>query len=468
MPRYAGPITVSVFVLLIIGLLAGQALVSRSYEEVSDDSRPMHLTLYRYFGGCADEYAHVTDLAHAVGECGVIQVLTNRFNAAHAGEILVRTQTAEWSGYYDRLSAAYAARHPPDIAVMNRSVLPSYVSRRLLLPLSEALVQAGVSLEDLNSSAREGVTFKGELFALPYDLHGLLWHLNLDILAQAGLVDGQGAAILPSSPGELDAHAKMVRAKTGKSYFAIPSQTDPMPTWTFASWVWQQQANLLSNDGCIATLETVHASRALALLVSLYERGYANPGHDYAGAEQAFLSGETAVLVNGTWVVDSYYAHTAKPHSALRRYAPHTAPQLFAVPAAWTDSHVWVLPRQESQDRRKYEAAVTFLAYLFDHSSAWARTGHLPARQSVLESDGIRRLPGREGYVDLAGIARAFPAVERHRAIQDVLAQQINATWLASQPPAEALGQAQQDVERILQRNGRAPGPSHRSCSETH
>ncbi|MGZ8383450.1 MAG: hypothetical protein ACXWWE_05515, partial [Nitrospira sp.] len=172
----------SALVLLVTALLAGQVLLNRSHKEGSPEPAPISLILYRYFGGCADEYAHVTDLAHAVGECGVIQVLTNQFNAMHAGKIQVRTQTAEWGGYYDRLSATYAARRPPDIAVMNRSVLPSFVCRQLVLPLSNALVRAGVALEDLNASARKGATFEVELFALPYDLHGLLWHLNLDIL----------------------------------------------------------------------------------------------------------------------------------------------------------------------------------------------------------------------------------------------------------------------------------------------
>jgi multiple sugar transport system substrate-binding protein len=445
---YARGILIVVLLAGIAGVLGVQALRSQRETDRSGEG-PISLTLYRFFGGCSGEYAHVTDLASAVGECGVIQVLTNRFNAEQEGAIVVRTQTAEWSGYYDRLSAAYAARRPPDIAVMNSSVLPGFVSHRLVLPLNQALLQAGVALEDVIESARTGVTFDGEMYALPYDLHGLLWHLNLDLFEKAGLM-GERGPVLPSSPEELLVQAGAVQARTGKPYLAIPSQTDPMPTWMFETWVWQQGAQLIGDDGRKATIDSPETRRALDLLALLYERGVANPGQDYAGAEQAFLSGEAAVLVNGTWVVDSYYTQTARPQTGLRRYAPRTVPRLFRTAAAWTDSHVWVLPRQEQHDLRRHEAAVRFLAYLFQHSKAWAKTGHLPARRSVTESADVMRLPGRDGYLSMASIARALPKVERHRAVQDALAQQVNATWLAALPPAVALRRAQDDVQRIL------------------
>ena len=57
------------------------------------------ITLLRFFGGCADEYANVTDLDKAVGECGVIQVLTNKFNAENKEGITVKTQNVDWNAY---------------------------------------------------------------------------------------------------------------------------------------------------------------------------------------------------------------------------------------------------------------------------------------------------------------------------------------------------------------------------------
>ncbi len=415
----------------------------------------IEITLVRMFGSCSDEYADVIDLSRATGECGIIQVLTNRFNAENNQGIFVRTQTVEWSAYYDHLSAMFAAGNPPDLAVMHRSALPDFTVRDLLIPLRAELEAVGVDLDDYVKAAREAVTLRGEVFALPFDLHALLWHINLGLMAEAGLIDARGAVVLPSSPDELIAHADRMKRLTGRSYFAIPSQTDPMPTWTFETWVWQQGGEIISADGDKARINTPAGARALELLSTLHRRGYAGRGLDYAGAEQAFLSGEAAVLINGTWGVDHYDAEAKSGETALKRYGAYTPPTLFQQSAAWTDSHLWVLPRQEAPDLSKQKAAVAFLRYLHDHDGAWARTGHLPVRTSVLESEVFRALPHRSEYRDIARFARALPSIENQRAIQDAITDELNATWLLGRSSSISLSAAQQRVDQILVREGR-------------
>ncbi|MDI1475422.1 extracellular solute-binding protein [Polyangium sp. y55x31] len=413
------------------------------------------ITLLRMFGSCSDEYTGVTDLSRAVGECGVIQVLTNAFNAENDQGISVRTQTIEWSAYYDRLSAMYAAGNPPDVAVMHRSVLPDFVARDLVLPLARDLEDAGVDFGDYVDPARQAVTIRGEVYALPFDFHALLWHVNLDLMAKAGLVDARGAARLPSSPEELFAHAAQMKRRTGKHYLAIPSQTDPMPTWTLETWIWQQGGDVLSPDGRSARLSTPQAITALSLLNALYREGHADRGLDYARAEQAFLSGEAAVLINGTWVVERYDAQANSGAAALRHYGVYTVPTLFSRRAAWADSHIWVLPRHGHPDPRKHRAAVAFLRYLHDHGLNWAKTGHLPVRSSVLASEAFQALPHRADYEGTARIARALPPIQNQRAIQDVIVEEINATWHLGRTPAEGLEEAQSRVDEILKRAAR-------------
>jgi multiple sugar transport system substrate-binding protein len=409
------------------------------------------ITRLRMFGSCSDEYANVTDLSQATGECGIIQVLTNRFNAENTQAIFVRTETVEWSGYYDHLSAMFATGNPPDVAVMHRSSLPDFTERNLVLPLRAELESVGVDLADYVAAAREAVTSHGEVFALPFDLHALLWHINLDLMAQAGLVDARGAVVLPGRPEELLAHAEQMKRRTGRPYFAIPSQTDPMPTWTFETWVWQQGGEIISADGRKSRIHTPQGARALELLSALLRGGHAGRGLDYAGAEQAFLGGEAAVIINGTWGVDHYDAEARAGTAALKRYGAYTPPTLFQQGAAWTDSHLWVLPRPRAPDPRKQKAAVAFLRYLHDHGWAWARTGHLPVRTSVLESEAFRALPHRAEYLDTARVARALPPIQNQRAVQDAMVDELNATWLLGRSPARSLSAAQWRVDQILE-----------------
>lgn len=399
------------------------------------------IDVFRTFGACSDAYGGVTDLSRARGECGVIQVLFNQFTARHPN---VRTVNVPWGAYYDRLGAAFAADAAPDVALMHASVLPDFVSRDLLFPIDDV---PGVRLDDLVGPAREAVTFDGRAMALPFDAHGLLWHVNVDVLAAAGLVEA-GKPVLPSSPASLLEHAERVRSATGKRYFAIPSTSDPMPVWIWQSWVWQQGADLLSPDGSEVTIDTPAARVALGLLASLFERGHARP-IDYAGAEQVFLAGEAAVTLNGTWLVDVHDAETRDETSGLRRLAVVTPPRIFDHEAAWMDHHVWALPRA----RGRYTpspVALRLLEHLFENDGAWARTGHLPTRRSVLASPEFRALPHRGTYARTSEIARSLPRVERRRAIQAILGDELNAVWLVGRDPARALQSAQRRVRRAL------------------
>lgn len=410
------------------------------------------ITLFRFFGGCSDEYANVTDLSKAVGECGIIQVLTNKFNAENKEGITVKTQTAEWGVYYDRLSATIAGGTPPDIAVMHRSVLPNYLARDLLQPLGKSFTTAGVDAADFIPVAREAVTAKGEIYALPFDLHALLWHVNADLFTKAGLVDAKGLPKMPTSPAELIQHAEQMKAKTGKRYFAIPSAVDPMPTWQYLTWVWQQGGNVVDADKNVS-LESKESKEALRLLVSLYTAGHASSKNDYPGAQQAFLNGEAAVLVNGTWGVDTYEAQVKDPKTALKKYVVRDIPNIYGKDAVWSDSHTWVLPKQPKPDAAKQKAALAFLKFLNENNFHWARTGHLPVRASVLKSAEMQALPHRAEYTRTASIAKAVPAIENQRAILDLLVNELNSTWLANKNPDQALADAQRRAKQILRRN---------------
>jgi multiple sugar transport system substrate-binding protein len=410
------------------------------------------ITLFRFFGGCSDEYGSVTDLSKAVGECGIIQVLTNKFNAENKEGITVKTQTAEWGVYYDRLSATMAGGTPPDIAVMHRSVLPNFLARNLVQPLGKSFSEGGIDTADFIPVARDAVTSNGEIWALPFDVHALVWHVNADLFTKAGLVDAKGQPKMPTSPAELLQHAETMKAKTGKRYFAIPSASDPMPTWQYLSWVWQQGGNIIDAEKK-PQLESKESKEALRLLNSLYAAGHASIKNDYPGAQQAFLAGEAAVLVNGNWGVEIYDAQAKDPKTALKKYVVRDMPTLYGTDAVWSDSHMWVLPKQAKPDPAKQKAALAFLKFLNDHNFQWARTGHLPVRASVLKSAELQALPHRSEYTRTATIAKAVPAIENQRAILDLLVNELNSTWLVNKKQEQALADAQRRATQILRRS---------------
>lgn len=402
------------------------------------------ITLGRFFGACEDAGA---DPKVSVGEPCIIQSIINAFSEADNG-VTVETLPTDWGNYYDQIKASYAGGTAPDVHVLHRSRLAEFASIGALADLSDDLAGVGIDTSDWADKALDGVTFNGRVYGVPMDFHANLWHVNMDIMAEAGLVK-DGAPVLPSSPDELLEHARMVKEKTGKDYLTADFAQFPIGVRLVMALVWQQGANIF--DGDEATVDTPQTRRAVETITRLFDAGYANPKLNYADSEKAFLNGDAAILVNGTWVVDAYTAQAAKEETALDNYYVADFPTLFDRGATWADSHMWSIPASvKANAPEKYEAAMQFLAFLNDHNIDWARTGHMAVRKSVLESEDYKALPHRDEYAGTAAIAADAPASKNYGAIQDAMNRELQAIWLTGKDVAAALQDAEYEVQEHL------------------
>jgi len=405
------------------------------------------VTLGRFFGACEDAG---TDTTTSVGEPCIIQSIINAADAELDG-ITVTTLPTDWGNYYDQIVAAYAAGDPPDVHVMHRHRIPQFAGLGALADLSGDLEAAGIDISDWAPTALEAVSYEGGIYGVPMDFHANLWHVNLDLLAQAGLVTDEGTPILPTSPAELLAHARLVEEATGQDYLAADFAQFPIGVRLVLSLMWQQGANIFTEDGT-ATIDTEAARNAVTAITQLFDAGHADPQLNYADSQQAFLNGEAAVLVNGTWVVDFYAAEAANPDVALSDYYAADFPTLFAEGATWADSHMWAIPASLRADEATYAAALQVLAFINEHNIDWARTGHMAVRNSVLSSEDYAALPHRDEYTRTASIARDTPASAQYGAIQDVLNRELQAIWLTGKSVDAALADAEMDVQDLLDR----------------
>lgn len=405
------------------------------------------VSLARFFGACEEAG---TDTKASVGEACIIQSIINAASAEIDG-VTIDTLPTDWGNYYDQLKAAYAAGNPPDIHVIHKSRLAEFAGLGALADLSGDLAGAGIDTADWVQRARDGVTVDGAIVAVPMDIHANLLHVNMDIMKEAGLVVN-GKPVLPSSPEELLAQAKQLKEKTGKQYLAADFSQFPIGVRIVLALMWQQGANIFSPDGT-ATIATPEAENAVKAVTQLFVDGLADPQLNYADSQQAFLNGETALLVNGTWVVDFYTAEAAKPEVGLKDYYVADFPTLFKTGATWADSHAWAIPASlKKNNPEKYRAALKVLAFINDHNIDWARTGHIAVRKSVLESTEYANLPHRSEYTGTAAIAKDTPPSERYGAIQDVLNRELQAIWLTDKPVEDALGDAEMEVQDLLDR----------------
>lgn len=422
------------YVLLTAAMAAGIATTAPAQD----------ITLGRFFGACEDAG---TDTTTSVGEACIIQSIINAADAELDG-ISINTLPTDWGNYYDQVKAAYAGGTPPDVHVMHRHRVPEFAGLGAIAEISGELEAAGIDASDWSPAALDAVSYNGGIYGVPMDFHANLWHVNMDLMAEAGLV-ADGKPVLPSSPEELLAHAQQFKDATGQDYLAADFAQFPLGVRTVLALLWQQDANIFTDDGT-ATINTPEAANAVTAITQLFDAELANPQLNYADSQQAFLNGEAGILVNGTWVVDFYTAEAAKEEVGLDNYYVADFPTLFATGATWADSHMWVIPA--SLDGEQRAAALKVLAFINDHNIDWARTGHMSVRTSVVESDAYNALPHRDEYTGTAAIAKDTPPSERYGAIQDVLNRELQAIWLTGKSVEAALGNAEIEVQDLLDR----------------
>jgi multiple sugar transport system substrate-binding protein len=419
-------------------------LTAAAAATITTGAIAQEVTLGRFFGACEDAG---TDTTTSVGEACIIQSIINAADAELDG-ISINTLPTDWGNYYDQIKAAYAGGTPPDVHVMHRHRIPEFAGLGALAEISGELEAAGIDPTDWSPAALDAVSFNGGIYGVPMDFHANLWHVNMDIMAEAGLVEN-GQPVLPSSPEELLAHAQQVKDATGMDYLAADFAQFPIGVRLVLALMWQQNANIFTEDGT-ATINTEAGQNAVTAITQLFDAGLANPQLNYADSQQAFLNGEAAILVNGTWVVDFYTAEAAKEEVALDNYYVADFPTLFETGATWADSHMWAIPSTLEGDKKM--AALKVLAFINDHNIDWARTGHMAVRESVVQSAAYTSLPHRDEYTGTAAIAKDTPPSERYGAIQDVLNRELQAIWLTGKSVEAALGDAELEVQDLLDR----------------
>lgn len=402
------------------------------------------IDLARMFGDCEETTAGVTDTDQAASECEAIQILTNKFNAENEYGITVeRLGGSDWNSYYDAFNASIAGGEPADIANLHDYALSDYASRNQLLAFDPE--EFGIDISDATEQAQSSIVFDGQTYAVPFDSHAILAHINTDILAEAGYIDADGRPIMPTSAEELMEMGAAVKEATGKYLFSIGFANDDMAWRVFYSLVRQSGSDVIADDGS-ASVNTEEAAAALELMNEMIDAGYIHTNADYAGSIDEWKNEGSAILVNGTWVVNEYAA------TAEFGYTVVDFPTIFSEPASWASSHMWVLPTQSDNDVVQYRAAIEFAKFLYDNTDVWSiATGHFAPRVSVLESEEYLNAPERANYTATALYNISFvPQIENWTAVKDLIHTQLEEVWFNGKDIESALAEAQARVEQEI------------------
>ncbi|GGB01763.1 ABC transporter substrate-binding protein [Brucella endophytica] len=408
------------------------------------------IELQRFFGACEADYGKATDVSAAVGECGIITSLINKFEADNP-DIDVNVTTVEWPGY-DQFNAQLASGAAPDVVSMHYSAISDYQARGLIEPVDETLKSQGIDPASFTDAARGGVTKEGQMYGLPFDNWTMLFHVNLNLMKQAGLVKPDGTPVLPASVDEFFAQGKQFKEKTGKPYLV---QILANETAAYARMLYtflQQQNSDFFADPTNLKLTTPEAKRVVEFMKRINDEGLTTLGLDYASAVSAFAGGAGGIAINGTWLIGDFVAQSQKSGTALAGgYTVYPVPQLFpGRDSTYADGHSWVLPKKD-RTPEQVAAIGKLFKYLADNDYQWAHTGHLPAVKAVFDTPEFKALPFRDNIAKIAETGHSLPgAVQRQFAIQDIIGEEVGAAVNGDKSIDDALGSAESRINDLL------------------
>jgi len=423
-------------------------LVTLALGSCGKSDHKTHLYLQRFFGECGAEYGRSIDVSNAEGECGIITTLVDRFNAENP-DIHIDVNVVAWPGY-PQLTAQVAARDPPDLVTMHEGVISDYASKGLVEPVDNYLRAAGISPDDFTEAARQGVTMYGHVFALPWDTHGGLFHVNTALFAKAGLMRG-GKPVLPNSAAELITQARQFEQRTDKPYLIQSNVGDPAFAARNLYTYMMAQGAVLFPDPKHIKLNTPTGVQVANFFRRINADKLGTQNMDTPAAIAAFVSGEGGIYPTGTWMIGSFQQEAETPGRPLyRSYAVYNYPRLWGEHVVYVSGHSWVVPTRKRTPQQR-AAIARFFKFMAAHNYDWARTGHIPAFKAALQDPRFLALPHRNDIASLAQIGRPLPSyVLRQNAIEGIVGEEGAAAFTGQKSIPQALAAAERRVDDLL------------------
>jgi ABC-type glycerol-3-phosphate transport system substrate-binding protein len=289
-----------------------------------------------------------------------LSTVVDKFNQANAGKVKVSVDiNPDWPTYQEKVKTMIAANQTPDL--FNYNFNPNDLSRqqsgKLLdfTPYMDDQWKARFSEQDLKA-----MTVDGQLTSIPFEKAGILFYYNKDLFNKAGISQ------FPKTWDEFFADCDKLKS-AGVTPISLMTADDAWHTTNAFTYLAAGIAGTSVFDPG-KSLDTPEVAKAAEYLKKLFT--YSTPdalGGNYAVSSNNFLSGNTAMIIDGPWLIGSI-----KP-DMVSKIGVAPAPTFgdgkvkagFTVTDAYTP---WSSGKQD--DKRKEAAIVQFMKYMTSEESS--------------------------------------------------------------------------------------------------
>ena len=342
-----------------------------------------------FYGKCDRPLTLMSGLTGSDG--AVFNDLLSKF-AEQNPDVCVSSQMFVWDTFFQKYPTAVAAGTPPDMVIFHQTEVTQMAAQGLMRPMDDMYEDGTLNKSDWGDTTIKGITYEGKIWAVPFDNHGwLLWY-NVDLIKAAGLDPNN----LPKNGTEfLDWAQKLTKDVNGKHPNEEGFDKDNVDVWaheftwsryTIPTTLWQFGAQVISDDGKKATLDSPEAIAAIQYWHDMMYKYYvcppAIPGKTWAG--DLYKVNRLAFMWEGTWtqgmMIDNPDVAAFTNTAFINSLAPdgHQAVKY--------DAHIMSIPT--GVDEEGTRMAKVLMKWLTENGADWSRSGQVPAMTKV-QSDPI-------------------------------------------------------------------------------
>ena len=306
--------------------------------------------------------------------------------------------------YYTKLAMASAGGRPPELAIMHASRVPGYAPGGLIDPWDLSLLaEHGVTDADFAPRIWEKSQQDGKVFSIALDSHPFVMFYNTDVAGKAGLLGSNGQLEEVTSPQDFMAIATEMQKVTQAHGLSFGYLGSGSQMWRLFYTLYKQHgADMELTPGQPMKVDRDAAIESLEFMASLFDDTIAAKSGDISTGIAEFARGDSGMLFSGVWELPTL-KKAGLPVDAA------TIPTLYGTPAAYADSHSFVLPRQLNLDETKRRDVYKFVSDVLKGSLSWAEAGHIPAYQPVVRSQAYKNLTPQVHYANAADVIAYDP-----------------------------------------------------------
>jgi multiple sugar transport system substrate-binding protein len=388
------------------------------------------------------------------GEVKAMETVIQTWNAAHP-DIQVRGISGSIKA--EQVAAAVAGGAPPDMVIfMNNSPVAGFAHDGVILPMKPLLDQIGADTSDIIPASLDWMTYKGELYGLPFgqDTWGFYW--NTDAFTEVGLDPTKP----PKTLDELWDYAKRLTKYNPDGSIARAGFIPDYPG--------KNLSELYKLFGCElydpATVKLTANSPACVAWFDWYKKWHDE--YDKKGEmtalvaskgsedEDLFYTGKVAMGLFGEWLPGAGYAPNFAPNLKYETAGfPATSPDLYG--AGFINGNAFFIPKGSKDPI----AAAKFGMYLMtdDPSRTMAlQNASVPQLKSLVTDAQLTAIPHFSAFLDIANHPKTWtdPLISVWQQYRDGMESALDSVLSGQKTSQQALDELVNSVQPDLDANG--------------